>query len=163
MEAELIGCILLALIVGVAIGYFLQSGRIGRIQTELTEAKTLLAERAESLERERELAKKSELSVVMFPYKEEHGENGFFSDERRAEIGYKYQIFVAGVPCFDAHKIPIDVLSKKQVTPEKIEYAMQTAFDLVGSFAAKHPAFAAFQSASAAADGVRKALSKGGT
>lgn len=98
----------------------------------------------------------------MFPYKEEHGENGLFSDERRAEIGYKYQIFVAGAPCFDAHKIPIDVLSKKKVTPEKIEHAMQTAFDLVGSFAAKHPAFAAFQSASTAADGVRKALSKGG-
>ena len=35
------------------------------------------------------MAKKSELSVVMFPYKEEHGENGFLSDERRAEIGYK--------------------------------------------------------------------------
>jgi len=162
MEIEVIGYIVLSLAVGGAIGYLFAKGKLDRMRSELTEAKTQLTERAASLERERDLAKKSELSVVMFPYKEEHGENGFFSDERRAEIGYKYQIFVAGVPCFDPHKIPIDVLSKKQVTPEKIEYAMQTAFDLVGSFAAKHPAFAAFQSASAAADGVRKALSKGG-
>jgi hypothetical protein len=97
----------------------------------------------------------------MFPYKEEHGEDGFFSDERRAEIGYKYQIFVAGVPCFDAHKIPVEVLSKKQVNPERIEQAMQSTFDLLGSFACKHPAFAAFQSAKAAASGVRNALSRG--
>ena len=162
MQAEVIGYILLSCAVGVALGYFFVKEKIERMRVEVTEARTQLAERATSLERERELVKKSELSVVMFPYKEEHGEIGFFSDERRAEIGYKYQIFVAGVPCFDAHKIPIDVLSKKQVTPEKIEYAMQTAFDLVRSFAAKHPAFAAFQSASAAASGVRDALSKGG-
>jgi hypothetical protein len=48
------------------------------------------------------------------------------------------------------------------VNPERIEQAMQTTFDLVGSFASKHPAFSAFQSASAAADGVRKVFSKSG-
>ncbi len=162
MQPENVGYILLAFAIGGAISYFILKGRLERLRSDLIQSRTQLEERAASLDRERELAKKSELSVVMFPYKEEHGADGFFSDERRAEIGYKYQIFVAGVPCFDAHKIPIDVLSKKQVTPEKIEYAMRTAFELVGSFAAKHPAFAAFQSASAAADGVRKVLSKGG-
>lgn len=162
MQTEMIGYIILSFAMGVTLDRLFVSGKIGRMRSELTEARTQLTERAAFLERERELAKKSELSVVMFPYTEEHGENGFFSDERRAEIGYKYQIFVAGVPCFDAHKIPIDVFSKKEVTPEKIEYAMQTAFNLVGSFAAKHPAFAAFQSASAATDGVQKVLAKGG-
>ena len=160
MQAELLGYVLVSLFVGVALGYLLMRSRLERARNEVIESRTQLAERSAFAERERELARKSELSVVMFPYKEEHGEDGFFSDERRAEIGYKYQIFVAGVPCFDAHKVPIDVFSKKQVNPEKIQGALEIAFTLVESFAAKHPAFAAFQTASAAADGVRRTLAR---
>ena len=160
MQPEIFAYILLALVVGAAVTFFLCKSRMDELCLQLSEVKTQLVERTTAHERELEYTQKNALTVVTYPYKEEHGEDGFFSDQRRAEVGYMYHVFVAGVPCFEPHKVAVDVFSKKEVNPAKIEHAMQQTFALVESFASKHPAFVAFQSAPAALEGVRKALTK---
>ncbi|MFA7572006.1 MAG: hypothetical protein WCY75_12265 [Sulfurimonadaceae bacterium] len=140
MEVETLVVALVALLIGAIVSFFICKIRTDSVREQMTE-------KISSYERELESFRKNGLSVVTYPYKEEHGENTFFSDERRAEVGYKYQVFVAGVPCFDAHKVVIDVFSKKQVNAERIEQAMQQALTLIETFASKHPAFVALKAA----------------
>lgn len=140
MAVETLAAALVALLVGAIVSFFICKIRTDSVREQMSE-------KISSYERELESFRKNGLSVVTYPYKEEHGENGFFSDERRAEVGYKYQVFVAGVPCFEAHKVVIDVFSKKQVNVERIEQAMQQAFTLIETFASKHPAFVALKAA----------------
>lgn len=135
---------IIAALTGVLVGAVL-SFIFCKIRTD--NIKEQLAEKVASHEKELETFKKNTLSVVTYPYKEEHGDSGFFSDERRAEIGYKFQVFVSGVPCFEAHKVVTDVLSKKQVNQERVDQAMEQAFILIETFASKHPAFIAMKSA----------------
>jgi cytochrome bd-type quinol oxidase subunit 1 len=140
MPIETLIAALIGLLIGAVVTFFVCKIRTDSVREQMKE-------KISSYERELENFRKNGLSVVTYPYKEEHGENGFFSDERRAEVGYKYQVFVAGVPCFEAHKTVIDVFSKKQVNVEKIEMAMQQAFNLIETFASKHPAFIALKAA----------------
>ena len=97
-------------------------------------------------ERELETLIAKGITVVTYPYKEEHGEDGYFTDDRRAEIGYKFQLFVAGVPCFEAHKTPVEVLSRKDVNSERINKAIDHVIGLIQTFALQHPAFTALKS-----------------
>lgn len=85
---------------------------------------------------------KEELSIVTYPYEEQRGEDGLFSDDRSAEIGYKFQLFVRGIPCFEAYKIPVEKLYKKEVSLEKIKNVTNEVVNLLESFAKKHPAIA---------------------
>jgi UDP-glucose 6-dehydrogenase len=140
MSIESLLAALVGLLVGVTIAFLIFKIRTDSLREQMKE-------KIISCEKELESFRKNGLSVVTFPYKEEHGEDGFFSDERRAEVGYKYQVFVAGVPCFEAHKVVIDVFSKKQVNVEKIEQALQQAFTIIETFASKHPAFVALKAA----------------
>lgn len=160
MSQLLIIYLLLAFVAGAVIAYVISKFRFDRERAQLVEARTQLAERAASYEREQELAQKNALTVLMYPYKQEHGEDGYFSDERRAEIGYLYQLFVAGIPCFEPHKIPVEVFSKKEVNVERIEQAQQTVFALIETFAGKHPAFAAVKAAPVVIEQARKVGSK---
>jgi hypothetical protein len=160
VSQEFIVYLFLAFVVGAVTAYLICKVRFEQLRAQLVEARTQLAERTASYEREQELSQKNALTVLMYPYKKEHGEDGYFSDERRVEIGYLYQLFVAGVPCFEPHRIPVEVLSKKEVNIERIEQAMQTAFALIETFAGKHPAFAAVKSAPVVIDHVRKVAGK---
>lgn len=160
MSQQLIIYLFLAFVAGAVIAYAISKIRFEKDRTQLVEARTQLAERATSYEREQELAQKNALTVLMYPYKQEHGEDGYFSDERRAEIGYLYQLFVAGIPCFEPHKIPVEVLSKKEVNVERIEQAQQTVFALIETFAGKHPAFAAVKAAPVVIEQARKVTRK---
>lgn len=92
-------------------------------------------------------ATKEAFSVITYPYKEESGTDGVFSDDRHAEVGYKFQLFVNGIPCFEAHKIPVEVLNKKEVSLSKIEAASQTALGIINQMAQMHPAIRAYSSA----------------
>ena len=152
----------IALAAGAALAYAALKMRIERTRSELVEARTQLAERTASYKREQEILEKNSITVLMHPYKQEHGENGYFSDERRAEIGYQYQLFVAGVPCFEPHRVAVEVLSKKEVNVERIEKATQTAFSLIETFASKHPAFTAVKSAHLVAERLNKLTEKRG-
>lgn len=160
MSQEFIIYVFLAFVAGALLAYAICKIRFGQGQAQLVEARTQLAERAASYEREQEIAQKNAITVLMYPYKQEHGEDGYFSDERRAEIGYLYQLFVAGVPCFEPHKIPVEVLSKKEVNVERIEQAKQTVFALIETFAGKHPAFAALKAAPVIIEQARKVTGK---
>lgn len=86
------------------------------------------------------LTYKEQLSVVTYPYKEETGNDGFISDHRKVEIGYKYQLFIKGMPCFTAHKMPVETLERKQISPEKIEAATNAALTLIDQLVKLHPA-----------------------
>jgi hypothetical protein len=163
MSQEFIIYLFLAFAAGTVIAYAISRIRFEQARAQLVEARTQLAERAASYEREQEIAQKNALTVLMYPYKEEHGEDGYFSDERRAEIGYLYQLFVAGIPCFEPHKIPVEVLSKKEVNAERIEKAQQTVFALIETFAGKHPAFSAAKAAPVIIEQARKITGKKGS
>ena len=82
----------------------------------------------------------NDLTVVAFPYKEEHGDDGWVSDDRVAKIGYQYQLFVKGIPCFEPHKVTLETLTKKEVSSEKIEQAIGQALRVIEAIASKHPA-----------------------
>lgn len=106
------------------------------------------------------LLTKEPFSVITYPYKEEAGTDGLFSDDRRAEVGYKFQLFVNGIPCFDAHKIPIEVFDKKQVSLSKIEAASQMALGIIQQMAQLHPAIRAYSSAAEVGSEAKKLLHK---
>jgi len=137
-QVLLVGLICLA--AGAGISYLLFKPRIDSVRDQLAHQK-------ETHARELERVRDGGLSVLSYPYKEEFGENGFFTDERRAEVGYKFQVFVAGVPSFEPHKIPTEIFSKKEVNAERIEQALQKAMEMVETLASRHPAFVAMKAA----------------
>ena len=83
---------------------------------------------------------KEELSILTYPYEEQRGENGLISDDRSAEIGYKFQLFIRGIPCFEAHQVPIQKLYKKEVSLEKIKSVTTEVVNLLETLSKNHPA-----------------------
>ncbi|GLI39835.1 hypothetical protein KI811_01215 [Geobacter hydrogenophilus] len=100
------------------------------------------------------------LSVITYPYKEVHGENGWFSDDRSAVVGYKFQLLVNGIPCFEPHKIPVETFSKKEVNTERIEQASNQVVNMIEKIASMHPAIAALKSVPELTDKAMKIVSK---
>ena len=100
-------------------------------------------------QKEIENAKNNEMTVVTYPYIEECGEGGWVFDSRTAEVGYKYQLFIKGVPCFEPHKIILQKLTKKEVVQSKIDALFKQAINAIESIASMHPAFAVVKSAPA--------------
>lgn len=96
---------------------------------------------------ELENANRNGISIATYPYEEHHGDNGWVTDDRRSEIGYKLQLFVNGIPCLQPHKIPIQVLQKKEVNPEKLKELKDTVFGMIEDLARMHPAIKVFKSA----------------
>lgn len=94
-----------------------------------------------------ENANRNGISIATYPYEEHHGDNGWVTDDRRAEIGYKFQLFVNGIPCLQPHKIPIQVLQKKEVNPDKLKELKDTVFGIIEDMARMHPAIKAFKAA----------------
>ncbi|MBK6512486.1 MAG: hypothetical protein IPG06_25610 [Haliea sp.] len=106
MELGQIVATIIGLIIGAALIYPLMAAR-------LHHAKDSLALVIANHEKEIGRLKESGLTLVTYPYKEEHGKDGVIFDERRVEIGYKYQLFVNGTPCFQPHIVATDTLTKK--------------------------------------------------
>ncbi len=94
-----------------------------------------------------EQARENELTVVAFSYKDETGNGGLVMDNRTVVVGYQYQLFIKGIPCFEPHKVPLQTLTKKDVSPEKVEKALSQALGVVEAIAAKHPAIQIAKSA----------------
>ena len=128
-----------------------QQSAIDALTKELGGAEAALREVRTELDKSRE-----ELTVIAFPYEEEVGDDGWIVDDRRAEIGYKYQLFLKGVPCFEAHKIPFKTLHKKEVNPAKIKFVREEVLNLIEGVAKLHPAIRALNSESALPIGNRK-------
>lgn len=109
-----------------------------------------------SYEEKLDALRKEELTVITYPYDEQIGDDGFFSDDRKAEIGYKFQLFIKGVPCFEPHKVPVQVLQKKEVNLDKIKEIKNIAIDTIEKIASMHPAVKALSSAPDAIKAIKR-------
>ena len=88
--------------------------------------------------------KQSALSVVVHPFVKTEGQKGVFTRETKVEIGYKYQLFVQGLPCFEPHTMILESTTHKEVDQRmlellktKAEQAAEAAVLVKGGGAAK--------------------------
>jgi hypothetical protein len=146
---------IIGLILGIIFTYLLMAAKLSHVRENL-------AITTANHEKELGRIKESGLTLVTYPYKVEHGENGMIFDERRVEIGYKYQLFVNGAPCFQPHVVPTDTLTKKDINGERISNALQQATDMVMQLSELHPAIKALKSANDVTATVQKLVAKGG-
>lgn len=146
---------IIGLLVGAALIYPLMAAK-------LHHAKESLMLVSANHEKEIGRLKESGLTLVTYPYKDEHGKDGVIFDERRVEIGYKYQLFVNGTPCFQPHIVVTDTLTKKDINGERIDYALQRATEMVLQLSELHPAIKALKSGNDVVSTIQKIVSKGG-
>src|SRR5574343_1098619 len=83
---------------------------------------------------------RQEISVVSFPYEETKGDDGWVVDDRSAEVGYQYQMFIRGVPCFEPHRVVVHRVSKKEVNRQKLDELSNRVVNLLEAAASQHPA-----------------------
>lgn len=156
MEINIIVAGVIGILVGVVLTYPVMAAKLHHARDTLTRAHA-------GHEKELGRIKESGLTLVTYPYKEEHGENGMIFDERRVEIGYKYQLFVNGAPCFQPHIVPTDTLTKKDINGERIDYAIKRATEIVLQLSELHPAIKALKSGSDVTATVKKLITKNDT
>lgn len=115
-----------------------------RLRTQMQIAAHLESQLAETTARHQdEVARlRDELSIVAYPYEEEIGNDGWVLDDRKAEVGYQFQLFLRGIPCFEPHRIVVKKFEKKEVSREKIKQAAGDVLQLLDTWATKHPAIA---------------------
>ena len=154
MELGHVIAAIVGLIVGLTLTYPLMAAK-------LQHAKESLALISSSHEKELGRIKESGLTLVTYPYKEDHGKDGMLFDERRVEIGYKYQLFVNGTPCFQPHVVTTDTLTKKDINGERIDYALQRATEHVIQLSELHPAIKALKNSGEVSVAALKLLTKG--
>ena len=88
-------------------------------------AKVVIAEhRAEIISEHQEVA------VRVEPYVNIAKESGWLKKTTTVEIGYQYQLFVRGLPCFDPHKIITDSRQESEINDAGIERLKAHASDL---------------------------------
>lgn len=95
-----------------------------------------MAEHAAALDEARR-----EMSIVAYPYENIEGDDGWVVDDRLAEIGYQYQLFIKGVPCFHPHTVITNRVQKKEVNQEKLSAFRSDVESLLTTVASRHPAF----------------------
>jgi len=71
--------------------------------------------------------KKSALSVVVHPFVNTEGKKSLFTRETKVEIGYKYQLFVQGLPCFEPHAMVLESTIHKEVDERMIALLKEKA------------------------------------
>lgn len=82
-----------------------------------------------------------ELSIVAYPFEKVEGDDGWVVDDRLAEIGYQYQLFIKGIPCFTPHTVITKRVQKKEVNQEKLAGFRKDVESLLNTVASQHPAF----------------------
>jgi hypothetical protein len=82
-----------------------------------------------------------EMSIVAYPYENVEGDDGWVVDDRLAEIGYQYQLFIKGIPCFTPHAVITKRVHKKEVNQEKLAGLRKDVESLLSTVASQHPAF----------------------
>lgn len=55
---------------------------------------------------------------------------GIFSSESRIQIGYKYQLHVQGLPCFEPHSVVVEETVHKGVNDELLNVLQEKAVQL---------------------------------
>jgi hypothetical protein len=149
MSIETIIPIFSGLVLGILLTYLHFKGKVEVLKSKI-----------EHYQNEIENIKDNELTVLTYPFTEENGEDGLLTDSREVEIGYKYQLFIKGVPCLEAHKVVLNKLTKKQIVPSKIDALSKEAIKFIENIASIHPAIKAAQTAPAIAEAIADKLAQ---
>ena len=88
------------------------------------EALRLAEKRHEQIQKEE---KTNALSVVVHPFVNTEAKKGVFSREIHAQIGYKYQLFIQGLPCFEPHTMVLESSVHKEVDKRTLEILTKKA------------------------------------
>jgi hypothetical protein len=105
----------------------LMVGRIneGKVQSAIAEERKANQIRIRDLERHwqdrLESQSKLSLSVVLYPFVNTVAERGMFTRESKVEVGYKYQLLVQGLPCFEPHVVVVETTQHKEINEEMID------------------------------------------
>ncbi len=54
---------------------------------------------------------------------------GVFTKETLVEVGYKYQLLIQGLPCFEPHTVIVETTKEREVNDEKIELLRSKALE----------------------------------
>jgi hypothetical protein len=73
--------------------------------------------------------KASTLSVVVHPFVNTQADNGVILKSIKVEVGYKYQLFVQGFPCFEPHTFIVESTTHKEVDQVMLDIFKQIAQD----------------------------------
>ena len=116
-------CVLCALC-GSALGwgvcYVWAVRRISKMHTQVAVAE----QRAELVSEHQELA------VQVVPYVCTTKATGWLSKSMSVEIGYQYQLFIRGLPCFEPHRIITEATTESEVSEAGLELLRKRATDL---------------------------------
>jgi hypothetical protein len=63
---------------------------------------------------------KNDLYVQITPWKEEIESATFFKNKKTLKVGYKYQLFSGGMPCFEPHIIIVEELNIDKLNEDQI-------------------------------------------
>lgn len=91
------------------------------LQQQRTEAKQALVDAQSQYERRLAEQSESALSVSVHPFVNTEAEKSLFSKQVKVEVGYKYQLFVQGLPCFEPHSVVVESTTHKEVNEQTIE------------------------------------------
>ena len=72
---------------------------------------------------------KSALSVIMHPFVNTDRARGVFTKETSVEVGYKYQLLIQGLPCFEPHTVIVETTKEREVNDETIELLRTKALE----------------------------------
>jgi len=64
---------------------------------------------------------RNELSVTVYPFVNTRSERNWIFRETVIELGYKYQLLVRGLPCFEPHTVVVESKREKEVDEEMVE------------------------------------------
>ena len=67
------------------------------------------------------------LSVVVHPFVNTEADKGILIRSTKVEVGYKYQLFVQGFPCFEPHTVVLESTVHKEVDQQMLDLLKQKA------------------------------------
>jgi hypothetical protein len=97
---------------------------------ERERAEAAVREAEERFARQLRQRKEASLAVTVHPFVNTARQRGLFSSENVIEIGYKYQLLIQGLPCFEPHTVIVETTRQKQVNDEMIELFKSKAVEL---------------------------------
>ncbi len=74
-----------------------------------------------------EQVKANGLSVIVHPFVNTEADKGIFIRSTKVEVGYKYQLFVQGFPCFEPHTVVLESTVHKEVDQQMLDLLKQKA------------------------------------
>jgi hypothetical protein len=74
-----------------------------------------------------EEVKANGLSVVVHPFVNTEADKGIFIRSTKVEVGYKYQLFIQGFPCFEPHTVVLESTVHKEVDQQMLDLLKQKA------------------------------------